>query len=173
MPETVTAAVAASEPEAVLPASSRMRRWIEILEDLVRIPFTRLTFGLDVVLGIVPVVGDFAGLICGLPILATAVRRRLPFRVLLVMLANVLLDAVVGSVPVLGNVFDLLWKAHRRNLQLLESPGELSTVLREARGRLAALAAVVFLLLLALVGLMVGVVWLYIRLLGDFRGLLA
>jgi len=154
------------------PASAKMRRWIAILEDLIRIPFTQVTFGLDVVLGLVPVVGDFAGLICGLPIVATAVRRRLPMRVVLVMLANVLVDAVVGSIPILGNLFDLLWKAHRRNLQLLERPGEVSTVLREARGRLAALAAVVFLLTVALLGLLVGVVWLYFRVLADYRAFL-
>ncbi len=145
-----------------------MRRWIYVLEDLFRIPFTQVTFGLDVILGLLPVVGDFAGLICGLPIVAAAVRRRLPFRVILVMLANVLLDAVAGSVPILGNLFDLFWKAHRRNLELLERPGALAQVLREASGRFVALAAVVFLLALALAALLVWFFWFYIRVVSRY-----
>lgn len=148
--------------------SARMRRWIRILEDLFRIPFTRITFGLDVLLGLLPVAGDVAGLVCGLPILGVAIKRRLPFRVVLVMLVNVLLDAVFGSVPILGNIFDLLWKAHRRNLQLLEHPDALPAVLSEARGRLAALVAIVFLLTLVLLALLAWFVWFHVRLLSNY-----
>jgi hypothetical protein len=159
--------------DPVSPLPGRLERWIEILEDLVRIPFTRITFGLDVVLGLLPVIGDFAGLLCGIPLVAAAIKRRLPFRVVLVMLANVLVDAVFGSVPVLGNLFDLLWKAHRKNLELLKHPDALADVLREARGKLAALVAIVSILAIALVFLLAAFFWLYIRLLSasSFSGL--
>ncbi len=132
-----------------------------------RIPFTRVTFGLDVVLGLVPVVGDFAGLACGLPILAMAVRRRLPLVVVLAMIANTLLDAVVGSVPLLGNLFDLFWKAHQKNLLLLEEPDSLAAVLREAWWKLAGLVAVVVLLAILAVYLIVVLVWWYQKWLGG------
>jgi hypothetical protein len=127
---------------------------------------TRVTFGLDVILGLVPIVGDFAGLVCGVPILVVAVKRRRPFGVILAMVANVLVDAVVGSVPVLGNLFDLFWKAHQKNLQLLQEPRSLALVLREAWWKLAGLVAVVALLLILAVYLVVFSLWWYQRWVG-------
>lgn len=134
-----------------------------MLDSAVRIPFTGVTFGLDVILGLVPIIGDFAGLLCGVPILAVAVKRRRPFVVVLAMVANVLLDAVVGSVPIFGNLFDLFWKAHQKNLQLLQEPGSLALVLREAWWKLAGLIAVVALLLILAVYLVVVFLWWYQR----------
>lgn len=106
-------------------------------------------------------VGDFAGLLCGLPVLVIAVKRRRPFVVVLAMTANALLDAVVGSVPILGNLFDLFWKAHQKNLELLENPGSLALVVREAWWKLAGLVAVVLLLVVAAIYLLVVLIWWY------------
>lgn len=139
-------------------------RWTNLLDSAVRIPFTRITFGLDVILGLVPILGDFAGLLCGLPVLWVAIKRRLPFTILLAMTANALLDAVVGSIPVLGNLFDLFWKAHQKNLQLLQEPESLSAVLKEAWWKLAGLMAVVLLLLVLAIYLVVVLVWWYHKL---------
>ena len=133
-----------------------------------RIPGTRLSFGLDVIFGLLPVVGDFAGLLCGVPLVITAIRRRLPFAVILVMMANLLVDAVFGVVPLLGNLFDLLWKAHRKNLELLRQPEDLGRVLREAWWKASAVAAVVTLLAAALVFLLVLFVFAVIRLQTGF-----
>lgn len=138
-------------------------RWTNLLDSAVRIPFTRITFGLDVILGLVPILGDFAGLLCGIPILAVAVKRRRPFVVILAMVANALLDAVVGSVPVLGNLFDLFWKSHQKNLQLLREPGSLASVLKEAWWKLAGLVAVVVLLMILAIYLVVAFLWWYHR----------
>lgn len=134
-------------------------RWTDLLDSAVRIPFTRITFGLDVLLGLVPIVGDFAGLLCGLPVLVVAVRRRRPAVVVLAMVANALTDAVVGSVPVLGNLFDLFWKAHQKNLRLLKDPSSLAEVIREAWWKLAGLVAVVLLLVLLAVYLVFVLIW--------------
>lgn len=130
---------AAAVPAAIPERIERLGWW---LEDIVPIPGTRLRFGLDVILGILPVVGDFAGLALGLPILATAVRHRRPKVVLLAMSFNLLLDALVGSIPLLGNLFDLFWRGHKKNLRLLRDPDELPAVLREAGWKLALLASV-------------------------------
>lgn len=127
---------------------------MHVLEDLVRIPFTEIRFGLDVILGLVPVIGDFAGLVCGLPLLIVGLRRRLHFPVLLMMTANVLLDAVMGSIPLLGDFFDVAWKSHRKNLKLLQNPEALPEIVREARWKLGALVGVVVLLAVMLVGLL-------------------
>ena len=133
-----------------------------------RVPGTRLTFGLDVIFGLLPVVGDFAGLVCGLPLVVTAIRRRLPFAVVLVMLVNLLVDAVFGVVPLVGNLFDLLWKAHRKNLVLLRRPDELGVVLREARWKAAALVAICLILTAALLALLFFLVWVLARMRADF-----
>lgn len=106
-------------------------------------------------LGFFPVIGDFAGLLCGLPLLVAALRRRLPPIVVLVMTANVLLDAVMGSVPVLGDVFDVAWKSHRKNLRLLRDPAALPEIVQEARWKLGAMVGIVLLLGVLLLGLLV------------------
>ena len=126
-----------------------------VLDELFRVPFTRLRFGLDFLLGLVPGVGDFIGMALGLPILVIAVRQRVGWRVLLMMLVNVLLDAVLGVVPIAGNLFDFFWKAHRKNLLLLKKPAALGDVLREAGWKLAALIALCAMLMVTLfVGLL-------------------
>jgi hypothetical protein len=140
-----------------LPSAERRfstERWVEVLDDVFRIPCTNIRFGLDVILGLVPVVGDVAGLVCGVPVLVSGLRRRVPVSVLLVMTLNVLLDAVVGSIPVLGNVFDIAWRAHRKNLQLVREPSSLPLVLREVRWKLGALIGIVVLLAVLLAGLL-------------------
>lgn len=76
--------------------------------------------GLDGILGLIPGVGDAIGGFLSLLILHEAYKRRVPKMILLRMLLNVLIDAVIGSVPVLGDIFDFFWKANSKNVQLLE-----------------------------------------------------
>lgn len=75
---------------------------------------------LDPILGfIAPGVGDLVGSAFGLAVIAVAVRRRVPAIVIARMLLNLGVDALVGVVPVLGDVFDIAFRAHRRNADLL------------------------------------------------------
>ena len=115
---------------------------------------TRIRFGLDAAVGVVPGVGDLVGALLGLPILVYGLRKRLPFPVLLLMTVNVLLDVVLGSVPVAGDVFDVAWKVHRKNLLLARHPESISAVLQEARWKLAALVAALFILSVSLLTLL-------------------
>jgi hypothetical protein len=71
-------------------------------------------------LGLVPGVGDAVGAILAAAILVEALRRGTSRLTLVRIAANIALDAVVGAVPVVGDVFDAVWKANRRNLALLE-----------------------------------------------------
>jgi hypothetical protein len=99
----------------------RRARWIaRVLDDLVRVPGTRIRVGLDPVLGLVPGLGDWLAVAVSLDVIVTAARHGADAPVLGRMLGNLVLDALVGSVPLLGDVFDLGWKANRRNLALLE-----------------------------------------------------
>lgn len=127
-----------------IPPSVRRLGWI--LDEAVPIPGTKHRFGLDFVLGLIPGLGDVTGMLLGVPMFATAVKRRLGWRVFLMMSFNVLIDAVGGFTPVLGNIFDFVWKGHAKNLKLLEDPQAASSMLREAGWKIAALAIFVVVL---------------------------
>jgi len=90
-----------------------------LLDDRFRIPGTSIRFGLDGLLGLVPGIGDGATALVSLYLVLRAWSLGVPPRVLGRMLVNVLLDSAVGSVPVLGDVFDVAFKSNRRNLELL------------------------------------------------------
>jgi hypothetical protein len=91
-----------------------------VLDDLVPVPGTSWRVGLDPVLGLVPGLGDWIGWAASLHLLVAGARAGADAATLTRMAANVLLDAVAGAVPVLGDLFDLGWKANTRNLALLE-----------------------------------------------------
>jgi len=101
-------------------ALDALRRWAVLLDSAFRIPGTRIRFGLDAIVGLIPGLGDistpaFAGLL-----LLQAVRMRLPIVVQARMVGNAALDMLLGLVPILGDLADVGWKANLRNLALLE-----------------------------------------------------
>jgi hypothetical protein len=101
-------------------ALDALRRWAVLLDSAFRIPGTRIRFGLDAIIGLIPGLGDistpaFAGLL-----LLQAVRMRLPIVVQGRMVLNAALDMLLGLVPILGDLVDVGWKANLRNLALLE-----------------------------------------------------
>lgn len=116
MPPT-TAAVADrrhfTEPDTVVrrpdPEIARLRTWVTALDRFV-----------DPVLGLlVPGIGDALGTVLGFSVIHAALRRRLPPVVIARMLLNLALDAVFGAVPLLGDVFDFVHQANKKNLDLL------------------------------------------------------
>jgi hypothetical protein len=90
-----------------------------ILDDFIRIPGTSIRFGLDGIVGFIPGVGDAIGGIASCIIIIAAWVRGVPSPVLARMVANVAIEVVVGAVPVLGDLFDIAWRANRRNYALL------------------------------------------------------
>ena len=96
----------------------RLRRIAHLMDSSIRVPGTRYRVGLDALIGLIPGVGDAAGLAVSAYVVLAARRRGVPRRTLARMAANVGVDALVGSIPVLGDVFDLGFKANRRNLRL-------------------------------------------------------
>jgi len=90
-----------------------------LLDDAFRIPGTRIRFGLDGIVGLVPAIGDvLAGLASCILIFAAWVRGA-PYVTLVRMVVNLGIGVVVGAVPFLGDAFDIAWKANRRNYALL------------------------------------------------------
>jgi hypothetical protein len=102
-------------------ATGRLRDLARLLDEAVRIPGTNIRIGLDALLGLLPGGGDVAGgLFSGLIILQAG-RAGAPTAILGRMLGNVLIDVIVGAIPLLGDVFDVAWRANSRNIRLLES----------------------------------------------------
>jgi hypothetical protein len=90
-----------------------------LLDERFAIPGTPWRIGLDGLLGFIPGVGDVVAGGLSLYLLMEARRLGLPRHLQARMLANIAADVVVGSVPVVGDLFDIAFKANRRNLKLL------------------------------------------------------
>jgi hypothetical protein len=98
----------------------RLRVWQRLLDTAFRVPGTGVRFGWDPIIGLVPWVGDAVTALLGSVIIVHAYRLRLPRIVQLRMLINIAIDAVIGIVPLVGDVADVFWKSNARNLALLE-----------------------------------------------------
>lgn len=99
-------------------AIARMRFVARVLDDAVRVPVVGVRVGLDSVLGVAPVAGDVVTGALSLYLVVESARLGVSVPTLLRMIANVGVDAAAGSVPLVGDVFDVFWKANRKNLEL-------------------------------------------------------
>jgi hypothetical protein len=97
----------------------RLERLADLLDTRWRIPGTRIPIGVDGIASIVPGVGDTATAVISAYILWEARKLEIPAGVMLRMIGNVGLDWAVGSIPVLGTLFDIGFKANRRNIHLM------------------------------------------------------
>jgi hypothetical protein len=107
-------------PRAPASEHSHAAKLAHLLDDAFEVPGTSWRFGLDPLLGLLPGVGDLAGLLLSLVVLAEARARGVRRAVLLRMLGIVFIDFVVGSVPIVGDAFDFWYKPNLRTLRLLE-----------------------------------------------------
>ena len=98
---------------------ARVERLARFLDDAIPVPFTRFRIGLDSVIGLVPVVGDFAGMAIGSYLVWEAHQLGAPGALKLKMMRNVVIDGLAGLVPVIGDVVDMVYKSNRRNMTLL------------------------------------------------------
>ena len=110
---------------AVLPSfdADERLRWVEriarLMDSQFRLPGTRFRFGLDPLLGLVPIIGDLSTTAVSVALLLTMLRHGASGAVVVRMALNILLDTVVGAIPILGNVFDFAYKSNERNVALL------------------------------------------------------
>ncbi len=106
-----------STVEEGLRRADRVAWW---LEESVEVPILRLRVGLDTLLGMLPGIGDLTSGMLSLYPIVEGIHLGAPRRLIGRMLANVAADLFVGSVPVVGDLFDLWFKANRRNVALLQ-----------------------------------------------------
>ena len=117
------------EPEVLSPRERRGAKLFNdenldllshVLDDWFRIPGTSFRFGIDGIVGMIPGVGDILGGLASCIIVLAAWFRGVPNITVARMVANVAIEVSVGMVPFVGDVFDIAWKANRRNYKLLE-----------------------------------------------------
>jgi hypothetical protein len=90
-----------------------------VLDDWFRIPGTSIRFGMDGILGLIPGLGDVLTGLASCIIVIAAWFRGVPYITLARMVVNLGLDVVIGAIPLLGDAFDIAWKANRRNYALM------------------------------------------------------
>ncbi|WP_299843017.1 DUF4112 domain-containing protein [uncultured Roseovarius sp.] len=100
---------------------ARLRKIARRLDALFRIPGTRLTVGIDNLLGFLPVIGDAAALAPALWLVWKARQLGATPGAQIVMLGNLAIDTIIGSVPLIGDLFDIAYNANIRNVRLLEA----------------------------------------------------
>lgn len=142
-----------------------VERFVRLLDEAVTIPGTKISIGLDSVLGFLfPGAGDFLTGAGSVTLLLVALKERVPSVILLRMIINIGVDVLVGAVPILGDVFDVFWKSNRRNYDLIEefrgdaapAPSFADYAIVTFGVTLAILSALLPFMILALFG---GVIW--------------
>jgi hypothetical protein len=158
-------------PNSVRPVSggvTRARTFARLLDDLIRIPGTKVGVGLDPVIGLIPGLGDVIGGAMSGYILLVAAKEGVPKSVLTRMLGNIALDSLVGVIPLVGDLFDFGVKANRRNIDLLERYlGSPSQTQAASRGVVALLIAAVALIIVGAVAAAYWLVRIAARVLGG------
>ncbi len=125
------------------------------MDDFIRIPGTDVLFGLDPILGLFPGLGDMVASLVGVAIMGEASRRGESRMALVTMALNILANAAIGSIPIVGDLFSVWFKSNRRNHDLLQKA--LSTKISPADREKAVRNASRFAVLL-IAGVIVGVV---------------
>jgi hypothetical protein len=97
-----------------------LRRWSTQLDSVFRVPGTGIRFGWDPIVGLVPWAGDVVTALYAMGIVVTGMQLGIPRIVQARMLVNVAIDALAGAVPLVGDMFDVAWKANIRNMRLLD-----------------------------------------------------
>jgi Domain of unknown function (DUF4112) len=104
---------------ATLKKLNRLRVIAKFMDSGWGIPFTKVRFGADAVAGLVPGFGDVGAALVSLYIVLEARKLGAPNHVLVKMLANVAIDTGLGTIPVVGDIFDVLFKSNIKNIDLL------------------------------------------------------
>ena len=144
-----------SEQGQAKPNFSSLDLATDFLDDRFRIPGTNIRFGADFLIGLVPYQGDIISfVISGILIIAMA-RKGASGMVIVKMLGNVWIDGMVGTVPIIGDIFDLRYRANRRNLNLLKEHYE------EGRHKGSAWGVIIFILLALFVMVLLSVYVVY------------
>lgn len=97
-----------------------LRFFSHSLDTFISIPFTNIRIGLDPIFGLIPALGDTLGILLSAYLIIESARLGASRQILCKMMLNTVVDAMLGTVPVLGDIFDIAWKGNQRNMVLLK-----------------------------------------------------
>jgi len=126
-----------SETSALAPAelaarTARLERLARLMDRAVSVPGTRIGFGMDPIIGLIPGVGDAVASAVAVWIVLEAARLGVPQATLLRMLSNVAVDTFGGTVPIAGDLWDVAWRANMKNVALVRAHVESPVAARRA-----------------------------------------
>ena len=127
-----------------------VRALAKLLDAAVTIPGTNFRVGLDALVGLIPGVGDMAGAAMSGYIVLAATRLGVPKPVLFRMIMNIAVETIVGSVPLLGDLFDAGWRANLKNTALIDR--HLAAPVETKKGSIGVMIGVAAVLLLLAIG---------------------
>jgi len=134
-------------------------RWIEsistFMDNQFQLPGTNFRFGLDPLLSFIPFAGSAASFAISAGLLLTMMKYGVSRKVVIMMLGNLALDATLGSIPLIGNIFDFAFKANQRNVNLLKKHYQEGKYTGSGNG----IIFTVILFLLLLLGLIIYGTW--------------
>jgi hypothetical protein len=115
-------------PDAVIPpprprgplSDETLDLFSSLMDSAFSIPGTRIRFGLDAIVGLVPGLGDVLTGLAAFLIVFVAWQRQLPRVTQARMVANIAIDTIIGAIPIMGDLFDVAWKSNRKNFHLLQ-----------------------------------------------------
>lgn len=136
------------------------------LDNAIPIPGTPYRIGIDPIIGLFPGVGDYVGAAFSSYILLQGARLGVPRATLLQMMFNILLEMIVGTIPVVGDLFDFAWKANVKNLALIE--GYIHFPDRQSKANWGFVGLLIGGIVLILIPITVLSVWLLKALVGLF-----
>jgi hypothetical protein len=149
-----------SRRERFTSAERRISRVTKVLDELITVPGTSTKVGLDPVIGLIPIVGDAVAALVGGWVILEASRFGVPRIVLARMVLNLTVDLAIGAIPLLGDLYDVVFHSNSRNLELFRRHA--LDPAASTRGEQA--------LFIGLALLIVGIVWLVVTALGAFFG---
>ena len=98
----------------------RLKRLSHNLDEAITIPGTEHKIGIDPIIGLIPGGGDLIGGVLSIYIMHAGIKMGMPKATIIRMFGNVALEFVIGCIPIIGDLFDAMWKSNQRNVKLIE-----------------------------------------------------
>ncbi len=109
-----------ADPKRELSSLKWARRYARVLDSNFKIPGTNFSFGLDPIIGLIPGLGDAVAMGFQFLLVVSLLRNGSSGELRAKLILNVLLDSAIGSIPIIGQIWDFFYKANERNLRLTE-----------------------------------------------------
>lgn len=106
-----------------IPLTGRLK-WVErisgLMDDQFKLPGSNFRFGLDPIINLIPFIGDISGFIVSAALVLVMAKNGVSRKVVILMVLNICIDALIGGIPLIGNVFDFYYKSNSLNIKLLK-----------------------------------------------------